>query len=163
MQSQKTKKNRLPRSLQYTKTPRTVWWSTSSRKPVWMPFSSMQACVKTGKCTKECSRPAPKWVLRIVISSQLIRVTSCTVHTREVIASLRLWTHWNPINLEIWTPVHSATVAEWMIEHPDTSINSHPVRNMVIKGTETNEEIVSKMERLTLSSVHSLYMIRDRI
>ena len=169
MLKRKKKWRKLPLSLQCMLMRRRAWLNTSSRKLVWPPFSSMQACARTGRCTSGCSRLAPRWMRKIEISSQLIRATSYTVHTQEVTVSLRLWIPWRPVSYEMSTHCSIADIVPAIVSL-DTSINSSRrivTQSSVIKVIATEirgETMISMMsEKMTLSKDLSLFTItRDK-
>ena len=161
---------RLCLNLQCTSMQRKAWLNTSSRKLVWMPFSSMQVCERTGRCTRGCSKQALRWMHRIEISSLLIRVISYIAHTQEATVSSRLWIPWKLVNHEM-SILHSTAVRMQAIAHQGSSIKISRwimAQSSVIKGmaTEIRGEMTSSMmsERMTLSRDHNQFMItRDKI
>ena len=80
-----------------TQMPKRVWWTIFFKRLVWMLSNTMQACVKNAKCKNECLWLARKWVLKIVINYQPIKVISYHAHIRVVKVFTRAWTTSRPV------------------------------------------------------------------
>ena len=144
----KTNNKNLFRShrLRYMWMVKTVWCSTSSRKPAWTHYNSMQACVEIGRCTNGCLRPAPRWVHRIETSYHNIKATSCTLITQAVMHSLTQWIAWSRVRIATTLHLHTTTdlMANMVLEHHDISTSSRKQRSMKLGRTmnwKTNEDV----------------------
>ena len=82
---------------EFSQMPKRVLWTIFFKRLVWMLSNIMQAYAKNAKCTNECLWLARKWVLKIVINYQPIKVISYHAHIRVVKVFTRVWTTSRPV------------------------------------------------------------------